>query len=411
MTRTERTYYVVSAGYNFGGWFMGPVYPLFLLHVGLDLFQMTTVLGVFLLANFFFEVPTGVVADYFGRKISFLASCAVRMVAFAMYFWADSFADCLIAEIVDAFGNTLASGALEAWAVDGIRAEGDRRPLDRMFSRAQMIMRAMMTVGGIIGGYIAVINFWYPWLVGASLFAVTGIYGAFSMYDDRASATARSGSEHRSLPKTLVDGLRQVRASLVLMVICALSLLMFGAGVPAHMLWQPRVQELTGQGVWLMGWLWALVNVFSLIGSAMVPRLVLRFRREHVLCGINVFRTVMLVLAASSVEPIPTIVTVLLVELCFGISDPVIRTWTNEHTSAAQRATVLSVVSMFSTLGGSLGLMTIGLVARAHGIPSAWWCSAVIFAAVAPGFIALGRIARRTPVVPIAVAPGVAPGA
>lgn len=404
MTRTERIYYIVSAGYNFGGWFMGPVYPLFLLHVGLDLFQMTTVLGVFLLANFFFEVPTGVVADYFGRKVSFLASCAVRMVAFLMYFWADSFADCLIAEVVDAFGNTLASGALEAWAVDGVRAEGDRRPLDRMFSRAQMIMRAMMTVGGIIGGYIAVINFWYPWLVGASLFAFTGVFGAFWMYDDRPSTTARAGTEHRSLYSTLVDGLGQVRASMVLMLICALSLMTFGAGVPAHMLWQPRVQDLTGQGVWLMGWLWALVNVVSLLGSAMVPRLLLRFRREHVLCSINIFRTVMLVVAAQLVEPVPVIAAVLLVELCFGISDPVIRTWTNEHTSAAQRATVLSVVNMFSTLGGAVGLMTIGLVARAHGIPTAWWCSAVIFALVAPGFILLGRVTRRHAPAPIAVA-------
>ena len=78
MTRTERTYYIVSAGYSLGGWFLGPIYPLFLLSRGLDLFQMNLVLGTYLIAVFLFEVPTGVVADYFGRKASFLASCAVR---------------------------------------------------------------------------------------------------------------------------------------------------------------------------------------------------------------------------------------------------------------------------------------------------------------------------------------------
>jgi MFS family permease len=408
MTRTERTFYFVSAGYNFGGWFMAPVYPLFLLHVGLDLFQMTTVLGVFLLGNFIFEVPTGVVADHFGRKISFLASCVVRMIAFALYAWADSFTDCLIAELIDAFGNTLASGALEAWAVDGIRAEGDDRSLERMFSRSQMIMRAMMVIGGIIGGYIATVDFSLPWLVAAGIFAVTGIAAAQSMYNDRPSAPVRAGATHRSLANTLTAGLQQVRASHVLMLICALLFLVFGAGVPAHMLWQPRVQELTGQGVWLMGWLWALVNIFSLIGSALVPRLLLRFRREHLLCSLNLFRTVMLVVAAQSVRPVPTVIAVLLVELCFGISDPVIRSWTNEHISAAQRATALSVVSMFSTLGGAVGLMTLGWIARAYGIPTAWWWSAVIFVFCAPGFLVLGRVARRTPVVPIVVGPQVA---
>jgi MFS family permease len=174
------------------------------------------------------------------------------------------------------------------------------------------------------------------------------------------------------------------------------------------MLWQPRVQEITGQGVWLMGWLWALVNICSLTGSALMPRLLLHFRREHLLCAINVFRTLMLIAAANSVQPVPTVIAVLLVELCFGISDPLIRSWTNEHTSTAQRATVLSVVSMFSTLGGAIGLGILGLVARGYGIPSAWWCAAVVFAIAAPGFIVLGRLAARTPDLPLVAAPRVA---
>lgn len=408
MTRTERTFYVVAAGYNFGGWFMAPVYPLFLLSRGLDLFQMNTVLGVFLLGNFLFEVPTGAVADYFGRKTSFLASCAVRVIAFTMYAFADSFTDCLIAELIDAVGNTLASGALDAWAVDGIRAEGDHRPLDRMFARSQVIMRAMMVGGGIAGGYIASIDFTYPWLVAASIFAATGIFGALQMYNDSPSGPRSTAVVQRSFASTVTAGLAEVHASTVLMLICALSLTLFMAGVPAHMLWQPRIQELTGQGVWLMGWLWALVSIFSLIGSASVPRLLLHFRREQLLCGISLWRAVMLVVAANSVRPVPTVAAVLLVEFCFGISDPLIRAWTNEHTHAARRATVLSVVSMFSTLGGALGLMSLGLVARAYGIPAAWWCSALIFAASAPGFLLLGRVARRTPVVPMVVAPRVA---
>jgi hypothetical protein len=63
---------------------------------------------------------------------------------------------------------------------------------------------------------------------------------------------------------------------------------------------------------------------------------------------------------------------------------------------------------MFSTLGGAIGLGVLGLVARAYGIPSAWWCSAMVFALAAPGFIILGRLAAHTPALPIAAAPRVA---
>src|SRR5262245_30118550 len=132
MTRTERTYYVVFAGYTLAAYSIAPVYPLFLLSRGLDLFQINVVFAVYLVTVFLFEVPTGAVADRMGRKQSFLLSCLLRGVAYGLYARAESFADCLAAEIIDAIGTTLASGALEAWAVDGARADGDRRPPDRM---------------------------------------------------------------------------------------------------------------------------------------------------------------------------------------------------------------------------------------------------------------------------------------
>jgi MFS family permease len=173
MTRTERTYYVVVALWNIPGWFMHPVYPMFLMSRGLDLLEINLILAIFLISTFLFEVPTGAVADLYGRKISFLASCVTRMCAFVLYSFADGFAACAIAEVIDAIGLTLASGSLEAWAVDGVRAEGDRRPMDRLFARAQVIIRASMIVGGIVCGYLADrFGLVLPWLVAASIFAI-----------------------------------------------------------------------------------------------------------------------------------------------------------------------------------------------------------------------------------------------
>src|SRR5215470_19599941 len=133
MTRTERTYYLVFGLYNLSWAFIGPMYALFLLHRGLDLFQMTVVPAVYWIVSFLFEVPTGAFADLAGRKTAFVLSCAVRMVAFGMYAVADGFGGFVLAEFVDALGSTLANGALDAWAVDSLRAEGDRRPADRFF--------------------------------------------------------------------------------------------------------------------------------------------------------------------------------------------------------------------------------------------------------------------------------------
>jgi MFS family permease len=401
MTRTERTYYVVAGLYSGAGWFLGPVYPLFLLSCGLDLLQMNLVLATFLICVFLFEVPTGAVADVFGRKVSFLLSCAVRAFAFGLYSMADSFTDCLVAEIIDAVGMTLATGALDAWAVDGMREEGHDGPVDRLFARANIVTRSLMVVGGIAGGYVASLSFSYAWLGGAFGFMLTGCVAAAMMRSDRPARTAaRTSGSRPSVIGTIVEGWATVRSAPVLTMLCLVSLGLFFAAIPAHLYWQPRLQELSDEGVWLMGWIWALINVATLLGSWGLPRLLAFGTREQVLLGVTLFRSAALAVAAAATSLSPVLLGILMAEAGFGVTEPAMQAWMNERIPSEQRATVLSVRSMFSTLGGALGLVTMGLIARAHGIPAAWTACALVLAVVAPGFVVLGRltVARRTTV-------------
>jgi len=186
-----------------------------------------------------------------------------------------------------------------------------------------------------------------------------------------------------------------VRQSPVLTLLCVITLGLAFAGFPAHMLWQPRLQTLSGEGVWLMGWVWALINLATSVGSWLVPRLLQRSQREHVLFGATLFRAASLALAAAATAFAPALLGVLLTEVNFGVSEPMLQAWMNERVPSQQRATVLSVRSMFFTLGGALGLASVGFVARDYGIPAAWATCAVLFALVAPGFVVLARVAHR----------------
>lgn len=403
MTRTERSYYVVFAGYALAQFFIAPVYPLFLLSRGLDLFQVNVVLAVYLVTVFTFEVPTGAVADRFGRKVSFLLACAIRMVAYGLYAFAEDFGDCLLAEFIDAVGTTLASGALEAWVVDGVRAEGDRRPTDALFARAQVIGRAAMIGGGIACGYLAEIDWAIPWLVCVAIFAATAVAGALAMREPPAAARP----EGASLVRSMMGGLAAVAASPFLLAVCLLFFVGAFAGFPVHMLWQTRVETLAGAGLWRMGWITAALNLAALAGSALLPRLLRRARREAVLFAAALWRSVMLGLFASAGQVRPALAGLLLQEVASGLSDPVYAAWTNEHIAAPQRATVLSVRSTFFTLGGACGLVALGLVARAHGVPLALAAAAAVFLATAPAILLLGRIAhvaaREAPLEPAEV--------
>jgi MFS family permease len=408
MTRSERSYYLLSGSYNLAQFFIAPIYPLFLLSRGLDLFQINAVLATYGVTVVLFEVPTGAIADVFGRRFSFVLGCAIRTGAYLLYTRVQDFQDCVVAEFLDAIGTTMVSGALDAWAVDGVRAEGDHRPMDGLFSRAAVIARSLMIAGGLAGGYLAEVGFTLPWIVAAALFAVSGVAGAVLMGETRTLPAAET--ERPSIRRTVVDGLSIVRASPVLLLLCGLALVSAFAAFPIHMLWQPRVVALGGDQLRLMGWIVALLNVTSLVGSALLPRLLRRFRREAILCGAMLWRSAMVAVLAAASTLGPAVGGLLLQEIAFGLSDPVTAAWTNEHVAAAQRATVLSVRSTVVLFGASVGLLSIGLVARTFGMPAAFGVSAALFALGAPGFLVLGRVAGRRAaagVVPLGVAASV----
>ncbi len=390
MTRTERTYYLVAGGYNLAQFFLAPIYPLFLLSRGLDLFEINAVFATYLFTTFLFDIPTGAIADRFGRKTSFVLACAVRTAAFLLYTRTRTIGDCIEAEILDGIGATLAMGALDAWAVDGARAEGDHRPSDRMFARVQAIAHGAMIVGAVASGYIGERDLTLPWYVAAAVFAVTGVVGALTMRDPPHVAQHAS---RKSLRATTVEALTAVATSRPLLLLCALTLAGAFAVFPVYHYWQPRLQALTGQGPWLMGWVLAAINVLGFAGNTAVPRLVGRFGRAPVLAFTSLWRGASIAVAAAA-SGAPMLIGGILLHGAGAVTEPVLIAWTNEHVDASARATVLSVRSTFLTLGGAVGLLSLGVLARAHGIPAAWTVSATVLLLLAPGYLLLARITR-----------------
>ena len=401
MTRSERRYYLLCGSYNLAQFFIAPIYPLFLVGRGLDLFQTNAVLATYGITVVLFEVPTGALADVAGRRLTFVLGCLIRAGAYALYTLSRGFGDCVVAEFVDAIGTTFVSGALDAWMVDSARAEGDVRPLDRVFARSAVVVRMLMIAGGLASGYLAETSMLIPWLVAAGLFVATGLAGAILMREgDGARAPIRGAG---AIGRTARDGVAIVRRSPVLLLLCTLSLASAFAALPFVMLWPQRLRVLGVEHLRFMGWMVAGGNVAALLGSAVLPRLLRTARRESVLCLATLWRAAMLGVLASATALAPAMAGVLLQEIGLGLSDPVLIAWTNEHVGAAQRATVLSIRSTFVLLGASAGLVSIGLVAQTLGMPAAFTVSAVLFALVAPGFLLLGRTARgrRVAVVPL----------
>jgi len=112
---TVRRYLALSVLYRSGLAFTNAMYVTFLISKGLNLWEVNLVNLVFFSVMFLAEIPTGAIADIYGRRLSFMLACLLEAIGMFVYAFSDTFVGFAIAEALIALGATCASGAFQAW--------------------------------------------------------------------------------------------------------------------------------------------------------------------------------------------------------------------------------------------------------------------------------------------------------
>lgn len=127
--------------------FLMPIWVLYLTDKrGLSLEQVTLLDAPFWLALVIMEVPTGVIADRYGRRLSLLLGTLANTIGVAIFAMADSFPIILASYLVWGAAFTLYSGANSAFLFDSLKALGRENEFGKILGRAL----AMVAVAGII---------------------------------------------------------------------------------------------------------------------------------------------------------------------------------------------------------------------------------------------------------------------
>ena len=180
-------YYVLAGLYTLSAAAIWGVNTLFLLDAGLSFFEVFVANASFSAGMVAFEVPTGVVADTLGRRVSFLLSVAVLATTTLLYVALAQVEAGVVAfaavSVGMGLGFTFYSGAMEAWLVDALRATGFTGALDRVFARGQQVTGAAMLVGTVGGGLLGQIDLAIPYLIRSALLAAVFAIAFVVMHD------------------------------------------------------------------------------------------------------------------------------------------------------------------------------------------------------------------------------------
>src|SRR4051812_9524065 len=170
----QRTYLVLMLGNTLAASLIWGINTIFLLDAGLSNLAAFAANACFTAGMVLFEVPTGIVADLWGRRASFLLGTVTLAVTTGLYVWLwrihAPFWPWAAVSLLLGLGFTFFSRAVEAWLVDALAATGDDRPLEAVFARGQVVGGIAMLTGSVAGGYLAQLtNLGWPFIARAGV--------------------------------------------------------------------------------------------------------------------------------------------------------------------------------------------------------------------------------------------------
>ncbi len=104
--------------------FFDPFIILFFREMGLSFLEIGVLFSVREISTNFLEIPTGVLADSYGRRKSMLAAFASYLIAFAIFYAFPHFMLYIVAMILFAFGEAFRSGTHKAMILEYLRIKG-----------------------------------------------------------------------------------------------------------------------------------------------------------------------------------------------------------------------------------------------------------------------------------------------
>jgi len=377
--KTVKQYYLLSFLTSVGGMqIISAVYATFLMKNGLNLFEVNLVNAVFFTTLFICEIPTGVFADVFGRKSSYVVSAALLSLAMFVYGSSHGIFGFLCAEMIAAVGMTFRTGAFQAWLVDSLKHHGYDGTFNKIFGRASLYNQIGGGIGAIAGAYLSVRNPALPWFMGSAGMAMVTLLVFFTMREEyfvRIPFSWKGG--WISMRDTAVSSIRYGSQDKAVRFILVITFVQIYSVQALNMYWQPFFRNLQIKDEHL-GFVFTGMMFFIGLGAFIASRINAEGKERKIILGSMVYVGVTVSLASISPTLSVAIAFFLIHESGRGFWTPMSDSYLHQRIPSHERATITSFCGMAPHIGGAIGLVISGAIAQLFGITVAWIVAGVV---------------------------------
>ena len=348
-------------------YFYIPVGTLYLRSRELTYLQINSLWGIIVFTTFPTEVPTGVIADRIGHKRAVQLALGFQLLGEVVYLFTRGYPGFVLAAIVGGLGFAFGSGCVEALIYQQLQSSGREGEMSKAMGGIEAAQRLAnllaFAMTGLIIHTLTLTQFVRAVALTAGMVGV-GFALTFTLEIPADDADAASDDDKVSGLSLLRQGLQLLRENRAFRILALVSLLTIPFRDYLGSLYQPYFVRAGVAPVWF-GLALSAASGLSVLGARYAYWLEARMgKRLGLLLAVGLPGLLTLAMAGIS-HAAGSVAVFCLVYGATSLRSPLISARLNAHISTANRATVLSLVSMLSGLYvAGMGLV-IGRVADA----------------------------------------------
>ncbi len=359
-------------------YFYIPVGTLYLQTKNLDYVQINSLWGIIVFTQFLAEVPTGILADRIGRKRAVNLALGLQWIGEVIYIFARGYPGFVLAAIAGGLGFAFGSGCVESLVYDSLTVQDDAHEMSKAMGYIQAAQRLANLVA-FTAGAVLVRNLTQERFVLAIICTacMVGIGFLLSLgLDESDSAGHEPDQAPTNSLQLLSDGVRLLRQNRLFRRLVWFALITVPFRDYLGSLYQPHFVAAQVNPLWF-GLGLSIASGVSILGARYAYLLEKHLGSTVGLLVATAMPGLLYVLMAVLLHPFFSVLAFCLLYGSMSLRDPLLAGHLNRHIESQNRATVLSLVSMFSGLYVALLGIVIGAAAN-HSVPTAFVLTGMI---------------------------------
>lgn len=350
-----------------GLYFYIPILTFFFLSKNIPIETVVIAQAIYSLFTFIGEIPTGILADKLGQKTSIVLGFMIEAIAIIYIVLFPTVVGVYGAFAIRGISSSFLSGSQESLLFDSLTKENKQNIFQKIYS--QFLSNEQL--GLILATFIAGLTLHFfgsqsfiPLIIATSVSMLIAGILAINLESSTVLPTTSTSQNNLSLIKNsfgLIFG-NDTILNLTLVGCLTLCGKYFLQGVYAPYFQLSGINDF---------WIGASLSIGLLLNTLIMRYIYLiekHFTLEKILLALNLFLGFGYILMSSSQNPYILVLIFVLLNGVFGLQQPMISDYINNHASSLIRSTVLSGISFFQRMFQLVITLVLGYIVHNFGV-------------------------------------------